>query len=151
MNPTPRDILETLLGHLGFYVTVEDQENRGRPLLQIRTNDPSRLIGRRDEVLDALQLLLNRILQVRDPQSPRIVVDVEHHRVMRDDAFLIRMRHLAQAVRENGRPVETEPLNSYDRRLLHDMLRDDPELESKSQEIEEKLKRITIRRRHAAV
>ena len=53
-------------------------------------------------------------------------------------------------MRIDGRPVETEPLNSYDRRLVHNAYRDDMELMTQSQQIEEKLKRITIRRRSAA-
>ena len=54
---------------------------------------------------------------------------------------------LADAVRETGKPVETEPLNSYERRLIHDAYREDPDLETKSQQIEAKLKRIFIRKR----
>jgi spoIIIJ-associated protein len=147
MKPTPRETLETLLGHLGFFVTIEEEERGEHHILQIRTPFPEQLLGRRGEVLEALQLLLNRMLQSAEPDARRIVVDVEHHRSMQDDSFLRRMGQLADAVRTHGRPVETEPLNAYERRLLHDLLRDDAEIESRSQEIDAKLKRITIRRR----
>ena len=147
MNQTPREILETLLGHLGFFVTVEEEQRGGHPLLHIRTGSPEQLIGRRGEVLDSLQLLLNRMIQTANPEAPRVVVDVEHHRSMQEDSFLRRMGQLAGAVRSDGRPVETEPLNAYERRLVHDMLRDDADLEARSQQIEAKLKRIVIRRR----
>lgn len=149
MKPTPRETLETLLGHLGFFVTVEEEERGGHHILQIRTPSPEQLLGRRGEVLEALQLLLNRMLQAADPDARRIVVDVEHHRSMKDDSFLRRIGQLADAVRTHGRPVETEPLNAYERRLLHDLLRDDADLEAISQQIESKLKRIVIRRRSA--
>jgi spoIIIJ-associated protein len=76
-----------------------------------------------------------------------VIVDVEHHRSMRDDTFLHRIQQLAGAVRENGRPIETEPLNSYDRRLVHNAFREDGELETVSQETDAKIKRITIRKR----
>jgi spoIIIJ-associated protein len=66
---------------------------------------------------------------------------------MRDASFLLRIHQLAEAVRIDGRPVETEPLNSYDRRLIHNAYRDDAELLTESQQVEEKLKRITIKRR----
>jgi spoIIIJ-associated protein len=66
---------------------------------------------------------------------------------MRDDAFLKRILQLAGAVRENGRPIETEPLNSYDRRLVHNAFREDAELATESQNVEAKLKRIVIKRR----
>jgi spoIIIJ-associated protein len=150
MNQTPREVLDTLLGHLGFVAEIEEQLRDGHLILQIRTNEPQRLIGRRDETLESLQFLTNRILLAQNREAPRVVVDVEHHRSMRDDSFLRRFLQLGDAVRENGRPVETEPLNSYDRRLVHNAFRDDPELESVSQQIEAKLKRITIRKRPQA-
>ena len=150
MNQTPREVLDTLLGHLGFVAELEEQLRDGHLILQIRTNEPQRLIGRRDETLESLQFLTNRILLAQNREAPRVVVDVEHHRSMRDDSFLRRFLQLGDAVRENGRPVETEPLNSYDRRLVHNAFRDDPELESVSQQIEAKLKRITIRKRPQA-
>ena len=147
MNQTPKEVLDSILGHLGFVVEIEEQLRDGHLILQIRTNDAQRLIGRRDETLESLQFLVNRILLAQNNTAPRVVVDVEHHRSMRDDAFLHRIRQLADAVRTNGRPIETEPLNSYDRRLVHNAFRDDAELASESQGIEAKLKRITIKKR----
>lgn len=150
MNQTPRDVLDTILGHLGFVAEIEEQLRDGHLILQIRTNEPDRLIGRREETLESLQFLVNRILLSQNREAPRVVVDVEHHRSMRDDAFLKRILLLAAAVRENGRPIETEPLNSYDRRLVHNAFREDTELETQSQNIEAKLKRIVIKRRGAS-
>jgi spoIIIJ-associated protein len=147
MNQTPRELLTTILGHLGFIVEIEEQERDGHRILQVRTNEPKRLIGRRDETLNSLQFLLNRILQTRDHAAPRVIVDVEHHRSIRDDAFLHRMHLLAEAVRSNGRAVETEPLNSYDRRLVHNAYREDAELETSSPEGVDKIKRVTIRKK----
>jgi spoIIIJ-associated protein len=150
MNQTPREILDTLLGHLGFVTEIEESVRDGHLILQVRTGDPRPLIGPRGETLESLQFLVNRLLIAQQKEAPRVIVDVEFHRAMREDAFLARIRHLADAVRENGKPVETEPLNSYERRLVHDAYREDPELETISQQIEAKLKRITIRRRSVA-
>jgi len=147
MNQTPREVLDTILGHLDFHVEIEESERDGHVILQVRTADPRPLIGPRGETLESLQFLVNRLLVSQDHTSPRVIVDVEFHRAMREDAFLARIRHLADAVRENGKSVETEPLNSYERRIVHDTYRNDQELETVSQQIEAKLKRITIRRR----
>ena len=147
MNQTPREVLDTTLGHLGFVVEIEEEERDGHLILQIKTTEPERLSGRRDETLESLQFLVNRILLSQNNEAPRVIVDVEHHRSMRDAAFLQRIQQLADAVKIHGRAVETEPLNSYDRRLVHNAYRDDAELMTESQKIEEKIKRITIRRR----
>jgi len=147
MTPSPKDILDTLLGHLGFFVQIEEQERDGHLVLQIRTHEPAHLIGRREERLESLQFLLNRILHTHNRETPRIIVDVEHHRSMRDDAFLHRIHQLAAAVRENGRPIQTEPLNSYDRRIVHHSFAEDPELTTWSPSDDARIKRITIRKR----
>lgn len=147
MNQSPKEILDTILGNLGFLVEIEEQDREGHLILQIRTSEPDRLIGRREKTLESIQYLVNRVLLAQNRDAHRVTVDVEHHRSMRDDSFLQRIRQLANAVRENGRPIETEPLNSYDRRLVHNAFREDSELVSSSPEGDSKIKRITIRRR----
>ncbi len=144
---TPRDLLDTMLGYLGFAFEIEEQERDGHHVLQIYTHEADRIIGRRDETLDSLQFLVNRILQAWDAHADRVIVDVEHHRAMRDDALVAKMRHLADAVKATGRPIQTDPLNSYDRYIVHNAFKDDPEIATWSPPDEAKLKRITLKMR----
>jgi len=146
-NVTPREILDTMLGYLGFVFEIEEQESDGHQVLQIFTHEADALIGRRDLTLDDLQFLLNRILQAGDTNAPRVVVDVDHHRAMRDDALAVKVRHLAEAVKSTGRPIQTEPLNSYDRYVVHNVFKDDPDLITWSPSDDSKVKRITIKLR----
>jgi len=145
MNQTPVEVLDTILGYLGFVAEIQEQERDGHRVLQILTHEPERLIGREDIVIDDLQYLVNRILAARDPSAPRVVVDVEHHRAMRDDSLVEKVRHLAQAVRSTGRPIQTEPLNSYDRRIVHHAFKDDPDIQTSSPQDDARMKRITLR------
>lgn len=147
MNATPVEILDTILGFLGFVAEVKEEQHDGTTTLQILTNENDRLIGRREEVMDDLQYLVNRLLASQNPPGPRVVVDVQYHRSMRDDALVAKARQLANVVRANGRPMQTEPLNSYDRRIVHNALKDDPELTTWSPPDDARLKRITIRKR----
>ncbi|MFA7234131.1 MAG: R3H domain-containing nucleic acid-binding protein [Terrimicrobiaceae bacterium] len=147
MTQTPVEVLDTILGYLGFAVEIQEQERDGHAVLQILTHEPERLIGRHDVVIDDLQYLVNRVLAAQDPPGPRVVVDVEHHRAMRDDALVEKVLHLAQAVRSTGRPIQTEPLNSYDRRIVHNAFKDDPEIGTWSPQDDARVKRITIRPR----
>ena len=80
-----------MLGYLGFVFEIEEQERDGHKVLQIFTHEADRLIGRREQTLDDLQFLLNRILQARNPKAARVVVDVDHHRAMRDDALIAKV------------------------------------------------------------
>lgn len=150
MKQTPSEILDTMLGYLGFVVEIQEQERDGLPVLQVLTSDPDPLIGRNEQVLDDLQFLVNRLLLAQDASAPRVVVDVQHHRLMRDDKLVETVRHMAESVRKSGISVQTEPLNSYDRRLVHNTFVNDPEIMTWSPKDEARLKRITLKRRPAA-
>ena len=148
MNPTPQELLDTMRGHLGYAFDIQESMGlEGVLTLQIFTAEADRLIGPGGRALDDLQLLLNRLLQARDRQAPRVVVDVEHFRTMQQDGFLKEIRALAEQVRATGRPVQLEPMNSYDRRLVHNAFKDDPQVTTVSPSDEARLKRITLVRR----
>jgi len=147
MNETPKEILDTILGYLGFAFEIQEQERDGHPVLQIYTSDAALLIGRHEQTLEDLQYLVNRLLLTAEADAPRVVVDVEHHRDMRDDALIQKAQHLAEAVRNGSRPLQTEPLNSYDRRIVHNAFKDDPLITTWSPPDDARVKRITIRLR----
>ena len=137
-----------MLGYLGFAFDIQESAAPdGLVTLQVYTGESERLIGRDGETLDDLQFLLNRLLQAKDRQAPRVIVDVEHYRTMLQDGFLQRIRALAEQVRVTGRPVQLEPMNSYDRRLVHSAFKDDPQVMTTSPQDQARLKRITIARR----
>ncbi len=146
-TPTARQLLDTMLGFLGFVFEIEEQQRDGHLVLQIYTHEADRLTGARNQTMDDLQFLLNRMLQMKDPSAPRVIVDVEHRRAMRDDALAEKMRHLAEAVRATGRPIQTDALNSYDRYVVHNVFKDDPEITTWSPTDDAKVKRITIKLR----
>lgn len=149
MNQQPAEILDTILGYLGFVATIEHEDHDGTPVLQILTHEPQRLIGRREEVMEDLQHLVNRLLLAQNPPAPRVIVDVQHHRAMRDDELVSKVKQLANVVRATGRPMQTAPLNSYDRRIVHNLFKDDAEISTWSPPEEARVKRITIRKRPA--
>ena len=142
-----RQILDTLLGYLGFVVRIEEENGPDGPTLQILTEETDALVGERGEVLDDIQYLVNRILQRRDPSAPRVRVDVEYFRTMREDRMMEKVRDLAGRVRATGQPAVLNPLNSYYRRLVHNLFLNDPQVMSESAQGNERFKRITLRRR----
>jgi spoIIIJ-associated protein len=143
----PKEILDTMLGHLGFVAEIQEFETEAGLQLQIFSAESERLIGPEGSTLEDLQFLLNRILQSQDRNAPRVHVDVAHWRAMRDDQLRQRVRLLADTVRMSGRPVKLEPMNSYDRRIVHNVVQDDPEVMSFSPNDDARVKRITIQRR----
>jgi spoIIIJ-associated protein len=141
---TATKILDTMLGHLGLAATIEVQETDDGPCLQIRSTDSQTIIGRDGDRLDDLQYLVNRILRRQFPKAERIKVDCEHFRTIREDQMAREIRDVAARVKETGNSHTLRPLNAYYRRLVHNLLVDDPDIETHSPEGDQRLKRITI-------
>jgi spoIIIJ-associated protein len=145
---TPKDLLDTMLGYLGFVVQIEETTNEGGNLtLQIYTEESRRLIGRDGETLEAIQFLLNRLLQAKDKDAEKVIVDCEHYRSMREDRIVQRVRELAERVRITGRSLQLEPMNSYERRLVHNAFKDDPDVATWSPSDSARIKQITLVKR----
>src|SRR5260370_7766434 len=142
-----REILDTMLGHLGFVVDIQEIETETGKEVQVVTGENEGLMGSQGETLEDLQFLLNRILQSQDRNAPRVQVDVGHWRAMRDDKLRQRVKQIAETVRATGRPVKLEPMNSYDRRIVHNALTGDPEVMSFNPNDHAPGKPITIQRR----
>jgi len=145
---TPKELLDTMLGYLGFVVQIEETKNEGGTLtLQIYTEESRRLIGRDGETLEAIQFLLNRLLQAKDKDADKVIVDCEHYRSMREDRIVQRVRELADRVRITGRSLQLEPMNSYERRLVHNAFKDDPDVATWSPSDSARIKQITLLKR----
>ncbi|HJN90845.1 MAG TPA: KH domain-containing protein [Verrucomicrobiota bacterium] len=133
----PKALLESILKNLGFGVTVEEIEKGGSKVLDIQAPDDSgRLIGRKGQTLLDLQYLLNRILFQHDKESAKVQIDVGGYRFSEDDKLVDQAKKAAEQVRRWGDIVELEPMNSYNRRIIHNTLKDDPDIETQSVEVD---------------
>lgn len=144
----PKETLDSMLGLLGFFCEIKEFPHEdGSLTLQIYTAEKDRLIGRHGETLDELQLLLNRLLLAKNREARKVQVDVEHWREMKEDQLVQKVRQLADVVRRTGRPFQLEPMNAYERRIVHHAFQDDPEIATWSPPDDARLKRITLRRK----
>jgi spoIIIJ-associated protein len=150
MSLNPRETLDSMLGLLGFVCEIKEFQHEHGLTLMVYTAEKERLIGRNGELLDDLQLLLNRLLQAQDKNAAKVQVDIEHWREMRDDALAQRVRKIGDIVRQTGRPYHLEPMNAYERRIVHNTFADDPEVMTWSPPDDARIKRITLRRRTTA-
>jgi spoIIIJ-associated protein len=149
MSLNPSETLDTMLGLLGFACEIKEFPAEHGLTLQVYTADKDRLVGRNGAVLEDLQFLLNRVLQARDKNAPRVQVDIEHWREMKDDSLAHRVRQIAEIVRKSGRAFQLEPMNAYERRIVHNAFKDDPEITTWSPPDDARIKRITLRKRPA--
>lgn len=146
MPESPKAVLETILRHLGFDTTVEEHHFEEGLVLDVKTDDPGRLIGRQGQTLADLQYLLNRMLFQGDDSVPKVTVDVGGYRTQARDALVKKAKESAEKVRRWGDVIELEPMNSFDRRIVHSALKNDPDVETHSVEVEGTTKKAILLR-----
>ena len=149
MPAEPKATLEKMLELLGFTATIEEHRMEDGILLDVKTEDSGRLIGRQGQTLSDLQYITNRLLFQQDPASPKVMVDVSGYRAQARDALVKKAKEAAEKVRRWGDVVELEPLSAFDRRIIHQALKDDPTIETHSVEVEgTEKKAILLRPKH---
>lgn len=122
------DYLEGLLDIADYEGDIEMGVRNNRPTVQIVADDDTdikHLIGRNGEVVDALQQLTRLAVQQKTGERSHLIVDV--------NGFLKRKRqHLRDvaldaidAVKESGEPMDLKPMNSFERKVVHDVVRDE--------------------------
>ena len=149
MPAQPKATLEKILELLGFTVAVDEHTLEDGILLDVKTEDSGRLIGRQGQTLSDLQYITNRLLFQQDAAAPKVMVDVGGYRAQAREALVKKAKDAAEKVRRWGDVVELEPLNAFDRRIIHQALKDDPNIETHSVEVEGTDKKaILLRPKH---
>src|ERR1051325_3396198 len=136
MAAQPVETLQELLRHLGFDAQVEQHQLDDGLMLDVKADDAGRLIGRQGQTLADLQYILNRILFQQDPDAPKVMVDVGGYRAQARDALVKKAQEAAEKVRRWGDVVELEPMTAFDRRIVHNALKDDPDITTQIVEVE---------------
>ena len=139
-----KEVLDTMLGYLGFVVQVEEDHSHPGGGLHIFTKESDTLIGKDGKLLEDIQYLINRVIHHHYPRANRLRVDIEHYRSMQDDAMVQRVQEHADKVRQTGRAIKLWPMNSYHRRLIHSTFKDDPLINTWSPKDSAQLKQITL-------
>jgi spoIIIJ-associated protein len=149
MPAQPKATLEKILELLGFSATVEEHKLEEGILLDVKTDDSGRLIGRQGQTLADLQYITNRLLFQQDHAVPKVTLDVGGYRAQAREALVNKAKEAAEKVRRWGDVVELEPMNAFDRRVVHQALKDDPDIETHSVEVEGSDKKaILLRPKH---
>jgi spoIIIJ-associated protein len=144
MSAQPKAILEQLLQLLGFTATIEEHALEDGLLLDVKTEESGRLIGRQGQTLADLQYITNRLLFQQDQSAPKVMVDVSGYRAQARDALVKKAKEAAEKVRRWGDVVELEPLSAFDRRIVHNAIKDDPDIETHSVEVEGTEKKVIL-------
>ncbi|MDR0602011.1 MAG: protein jag [Treponema sp.] len=128
------DFLEGLISRMGYggKASVLFREDR-KIGFKIDSEHSSILIGKKGKNLDALQLLANIYAGRLGREDTRIILDSENYRIRREESLVRLAYTVADRVRENRASILLEPMNPFDRRLIHTTLNDIADVETKSE------------------
>lgn len=127
-----REILEKLLERMRENATVRAQQEEDRISLSIDTDDAGLLIGKQGQTLDALQYLVTKMVAKKSRRKVRIAIDVEAYRARHNEALANLALKYGEKVRRSGKPITLNPMNPYDRRIVHMALQGDKDLKTTS-------------------
>ncbi len=142
------DFLEELLARMGIDAIAEPGEHSGHMYVDIvdgPDDDMALLIGRHGQTLDAIQELTRMVVSRRLDTRVRVIVDVQDYRKRREERLVENAVQQAERVLESGREAELDPMNPFERKLVHDALADLAGVETSSRG-EEPNRFVVIRR-----
>jgi spoIIIJ-associated protein len=130
------DFIEELLERMGIDAIAEPTTHAGHVYVDIvdgAEDDMALLIGRHGQTLDAIQELARTAVGRRLDQRIRVLIDVEDYRKRQDDDLMERAREVAERVADSGREESFDPMNAYERKLVHDAVAEVDGVESVSE------------------
>ena len=134
----------SILSSLGFEFQLSTEPSDEGVCVMITSPDARFLIGEEGDRLDDLQYLVNRVVQAKWADAPRVRVDCDNYRARTEAKLLRRARSRAERVLQTGKPLLMEKLNAYQRRLVHNELAKIEGIATESEDTESRFKRITI-------
>ena len=138
-----KNFITKIFDKMNVQVDIEVEEDDDNVRIDLRGENMGLLIGHRGETLDSLQYLTSLVVNKGKENYKRILLDTENYRQKRKKALERLAKRLAQKVKRTGRRVVLEPMNPYERRILHSTLQDHPHVVTYS-EGEEPYRKVVI-------
>ena len=135
-----KGVLETM--NLEVEIVTEIDEE-GALAIELKGKHMGILIGKRGQTLDALQYLTNRVANKNQEEFVRVKLDTENYRKRRKETLENLAKNIASKVKRTRKPVSLEPMNPYERRIIHSALQADRYVSTHS-EGEEPYRRVVV-------
>lgn len=136
LKPDPAEegicFLESVFEKMNVDVDIEKYEDEESVLFKISGKDSGIIIGRRGETLDALQYLTSLVVNKSSKKYMRVTIDIENYREKREETLARLARRLADKVVKYRRNISLEPMNPYERRIIHSTLQNNEYVETYS-------------------
>lgn len=134
IGDSAKEILITIFNKMGLTANIKDmKEGSSRLYIEIESPNSGLIIGRKGRTLEALQFLLSLMVNHKTKSDKKIILDIESYRAKREKAIRKLSREVAHKVIKSGKPWTLEPMNPFERRLIHLTLQNDSRVVTKSE------------------
>lgn len=127
-----KDVLLGLVRRMGLEPRIDGTLREGIIWLEVAGDEEGILIGRHGRTLEALEILVSRMVNRRLEQPMRIVIDVDRYRERRADSLSKLADRLGEKAKREARAITIGPFNPQERRIIHMALQNDPYVETQS-------------------
>ena len=121
-----KEFLSRVLELMGVEARIEMVEEDSQITVKLSGQNMGLVIGRRGETLDALQYITNLVVKRGKSDGKRIIIDTEKYRSKREETLRKLAKRLANKVQRTKKSIVLEPMNPYERRIIHSTLQNHP-------------------------
>ncbi len=130
---TGKEFLLGMFGKMGLYVQIEKLTTKDKITFQVHGEDLGILIGKHGQTLDAIQYLTNLVANKEVRRRCQIVVDVENYRSRREETLIQLAHRLGAKVRRTRQKIALEPMNAFERKIIHLALQNEKNIKTDSE------------------
>lgn len=141
--PDPKEFLSKVFEAMKMEVSISVETHENEMDIELSGKDMGVLIGKRGQTLDSLQYLTSIVVNKGQKEYIRVKVDTENYRSRRKDTLENLAKNLAYKAKRTKNPVSLEPMNPYERRIIHSALQNDKYVTTHS-EGEEPYRKVII-------
>jgi spoIIIJ-associated protein len=133
LSTKAQKFLTELFGTIGTDISTHAIEEGEKIYIEIESDSAGLIIGKRGKTLEALQLLVNIIVNKKGDKWRKVILDIENYRDKRENTLRELAQKVATKVKQTGKPQYLEPMNPFERRVIHMTLQNDPHVDTKSE------------------
>jgi spoIIIJ-associated protein len=140
------EFLKDVTNRMGLNVSIEAYGNDSSMYFDIFGPDSGTIIGKRGQTLDSIQYLTSLVANKNKEKYLRVIVDAENYRSKRERTLEQLANRLGDKVQRSGKSIKLEPMNPYERKVIHATLQKNSAIATRS-EGEEPYRRVIIERK----
>lgn len=129
-----KEIIHSIFKKMGIVIAIaEFHEGENKVYVELESSNSGLIIGKKGKTLEAVQFLVNLIINQQNNSDKKIILDIEGYRAKREKSLKTLAKNSAEKVLKSGKAYTLEPMNPFERRLIHLTLQNDDRVTTRSE------------------